>query len=718
MDENRVNFTIVLHAHQPTGNFDFVFRESFEKCYLPLLEMVEKHPRIPIGLHYSGILFEWLADNEPAYLDRLHALVSRGQVEILGSGFGEPILVMLSDRDRRRQIDAMSEFVKERFGESPKGAWLTERVWEQSLAHDLASAGMGYTLVDDSHLKVCGIRGDDLNLSYVTEDRGSTIRIFPLSEQLRYLIPFQKVGDTIDYLRSQADREGSRLLVYGDDAEKFGSWPGTHQHVFQEGWLENFLTALEENLSWINLIRPRDALQLPPAGKIYIPDASYREMTEWALPTEARREQVELNGRLGEIADQAAPFFRGGTWRTFLSKYPESSEMYGRSMDVSRRIAELPDSCSTKRDAEMELFRGQCNCAYWHGVFGGLYLPHLRFAIYQKLVSAETILEKALHKGVWAACREGDFALDGTTTYQLGSSKLGLVIHPRRGGHLVELDDRERGINLSAGMTRRPEAYHDQLRDFIAGGDHGDGDDVASIHDKVVVKEEGLEDLLLYDDHKRESLVDRFFERGTTVESIASGDRSVEKGDFLEGVFEAESRDEKGVTRLILTRMGVVGDGENRIPVEIKKDIVLRGGETEYKVKYKVSNRGDHPLETMFGVEFNMALLAGDAHDRRLFDESGDIGPLASCHQLTASRLIGARDEYLGLSTGLLLPREGEAWIFPVKTVSLSEGGFESVYQSTVLLPFWEMTLDPGESREIEIRHFVIPAGEETRLRS
>ena len=707
-----------MHAHQPTGNFDFVFRESFDKCYLPLLEKLEQHPLVPVGLHYSGILLEWLEKNESGYLDRLRDMVSRGQVEMLGSGFGEPILVMLTDRDRHRQIDAMSDFVENRFGERPRGAWLTERVWEQSLAHDLAAAGMEYTLVDDSHLKICGIRGDDLNASYISEDRGSTIRIFPLSERLRYLIPFQTVGDTIDFLRSQADPEASRLLVYGDDAEKFGSWPGTFEHVFEEGWLESFLAALEENRSWINIVRPSDALAHRPAGKIYIPDASYREMTEWALPTEARKEHGHLIERLGDLADDAAPFFRGATWRTFLGKYPESSEMYGRSIDVSNRIANLPDGSAAKNEGEMELFRGQCNCAYWHGVFGGLYLPHLRFAIYEKLVSAETILEKVSHDGTWAQCREGDFALDGTTGYQLGSDKLALIIHPQRGGHLVELDDRERRINLAAGMTRRPEAYHDQLREFVAGGDHSGDNDVASIHDKVVLKEEGLEDLLIYDGHKRESLIERFFDRGATPDQIESGDRAAENGDFVEGAFTAERRSRGGAAGLRLTRAGEVRSGENRVPLEIVKDITLRGGEAEYKVKYKLSNRGGEALATCFGVEFNLALLAGSAHDRRLFGDTGDLGALASRHQLHGSRLIGARDEYLGLSTGIRLAREGEVWIFPVETVSLSEGGFESVYQSTVLLPFWEIALDPGKSWEMEIRHFIVPAGEESKTRS
>lgn len=708
MARKTIHFAMALHAHQPTGNFDHVFRESFEKCYAPLVEELERHPGLPMTLHYSGILLEWFEAKEPGYLDRLKSMTRRGQVELLGSGFGEPILVMLSDRDRRGQIRSMADWLEGRFGVRPRGAWLTERVWEQCLASDMAEAGVEFAVVDDSHFRLSGLRGDDLLGSYVTEDRGRTFRLFPSSEALRYHIPFRSVEETIRYFESQATESGDRLLVYGDDTEKFGSWPGTHEHVYEKGWLSRFFTALEENREWLRMRTLSDALALPPLGRTYIPDTSYREMTEWALPTAAREEFETLRRDLGEeTMKRAAPFFRGGNWRTFLSKYPESGEMYGKMMDVSRRVALLPEGDARKAEAEMELYRGQTNCAYWHGVFGGLYLPHLRFALYRKLIAAEKIAEQASGKKTpRVEVETGDYDFDGALEARLASDRIALYLHARRGGHAWEIDDRKRELNLTAGMTRRREPYHADVADAAGPGEDG----VASIHDRAAAKEEGLGDLLVYDRNRRESLVDHFFAPGATLEDV-SGPAESERGDFHSSPYEMMTKEGEGAAFVRFARSGsVVLDGGIAAPVRVEKEIALKGGASSFTVRYVVRNEGRKKLVATFGVEFAFALLAGNAPDRYLLREGKKVGPLESRLDLAPAKRLAARDEWLGLEAGIVLEKETPAWIFPVKTVSLSEGGFEAVYQSTIILPRWKLALPAGGEWTVTIEHFLEPA--------
>jgi len=704
-----IRFALALHAHQPTGNFDHVFREAYEKSYLPFLDELEKHPAIPFTLHYSGILLEWLDENAPEYLDRLKALAEKGQVELLGSGFGEPILVMLSDRDRAGQIRTMSAYLEERFGRKPRGAWLTERVWEQCLAHDLAASEIDYSMVDDSHFRLAGLRGEEMLGSFTTEDRGRMIRIFPLSEALRYHIPFKTVEETVRLLRSLATEEGDRLIVYGDDTEKFGGWPGTYEHVYANGWLARFLEALEENASWIRLIRLSDALDLPPRGKVYLPDASYREMTEWALPARAQIEFHALREEMGEeLARRAAPFFRGGQWRIFLAKYPEAAEMHGKMADASRRVAALPEGNAKKREAEKELYRGQTNCAYWHGVFGGLYLPHLRSAIYAKLIAAETIAERAARRTKeWAAAERVDLDLDGSEEVRLSSDRLVLAIHPRRGGHIFTIDDRERRFNLVATMTRRPEAYHEKVR----GGSDAGSNDVASIHHRVVSKEEGLAELLVYDSVRRETLVDRFFRTGASLDEIASGDPP-ELGDFASGEYACDVRETKSGARAHLTRLGNVRGGRGSHSVFVEKEVEIAPGASDFSIRYRVRNEGKAKIEALFAVEFAYALLAGNAPDRFLVHEERNAGPLASRLDLAPCRRVGAKDEWLGLFAGIEMDTEAPIWVFPIRTVSLSEGGFESVYQCTMIVPRWRLALSAGEEWTASLLHFARPVRE------
>ena len=54
---------MVLHCHQPVGNFDHVFKKALEKCYLPVLNLLDAHPNVKVGLHFSGPLLEWMEKN-------------------------------------------------------------------------------------------------------------------------------------------------------------------------------------------------------------------------------------------------------------------------------------------------------------------------------------------------------------------------------------------------------------------------------------------------------------------------------------------------------------------------------------------------------------------------------------------------------------------------------------------------------------------------------
>ncbi len=127
-----IRFVLALHNHQPVGNFDGVFEQAYEDSYLPFLEVFESYPSLPISLHTSGSLMEWLVERHPEYVDRLARLVTEGRVEILGGAYYEAILPMIPPRDRIGQIRQYSEWLQARFGVEVRGMWVPERVWEQS----------------------------------------------------------------------------------------------------------------------------------------------------------------------------------------------------------------------------------------------------------------------------------------------------------------------------------------------------------------------------------------------------------------------------------------------------------------------------------------------------------------------------------------------------------------------------------------------------------
>ncbi|KGA13538.1 hypothetical protein GM51_19555, partial [freshwater metagenome] len=137
----RISLALTLHNHQPVGNFGWVFDEIYEKAYLPMIEALERHPKVRLSLHYTGPLLEWFAAAHPEFLARVRTLVERGQVEIVGGGLYEPILASLPAADRVAQLRRMRERIKELVGVAPQGAWLAERVWEPSLPAALHDGG-------------------------------------------------------------------------------------------------------------------------------------------------------------------------------------------------------------------------------------------------------------------------------------------------------------------------------------------------------------------------------------------------------------------------------------------------------------------------------------------------------------------------------------------------------------------------------------------------
>jgi alpha-amylase len=334
------------------------------------------------------------------------------------------------------------------------------------------------------------------------------------------------------------------------------------------------------------------------------------------------------------------------------------------------------------------LYRAQCNCSYWHGAFGGIYLPHLRNAVYNHLIAADNLLnQEAGKQAPWVEAAVRDYNLDARQEVYLSNDKLAMLLAPARGGQLYELDVRTICLNLLATLTRRPEAYHQKV---LAGANQADGQ-VASIHDRVVFKQEGLDQRVQYDSHARKSLLDHFFDEDVTLGDVAAS-RAMERGDFLTGVYEARVRRTPERVQLVLARQGNAW----RVPFSITKTITLEAGSSCFEVHYQLE--GLPPDRTFhFGVELNFAALPAGASDRYFRDAHHNrMGHLGSRLDLYDANDLGMVDEYLGIDASLHTSRPSRIWTFPIETVSQSEAGFELVHQSIALIPHWIVKADPA----------------------
>lgn len=711
----QLHFGWALHNHQPVGNFPWVFEDVYRTVYEPTIAALERHPGVRVTLHYSGPVLDWLSAHQPDLLDRLAALVKREQVELLTGGYYEPILPIIPPADRLGQIARMTGALRSRLGREPRGLWLAERVWEPDLPTTLAQAGVEYTILDDAHFTMAGLREGDFCGYYVTEDGGHPVKVFPISKLLRESMPWRPVAEVRELLWRMASDDWwpPRIAVMADDGEKFGAWPGTSDLVWRDGWMESFLGMLEESADWLKTTTlGAFASAFPARGRVYLPAASYTEMMEWALPAQRAAEYGRLRSAVGAAGGHDVhAYMQGGGWRGFLAKYPESNHLHKKMLRVHHKVMAALEYVDAPARAEMldELWMGQCNCPYWHGLFGGLYLADLRGANYQHLLRAEALANAAAeHAGQRAAglaTTFTDFDCDGEPELLIEGSLMNLYLDPREGGAVCEWDWLLAGVNLVDTLARRPEAYHHKLAQahapLLAVGAGGFRSGALPAGGEVREKEAGLERLLQYDWHRRTCLLDHFLSPQTSFEEFRAA-RYGDLGDFVNQPYTvevAQPGDGAEPTVVRLWRDGHLWDGPQSWPARVEKVLTLAPDQPTVSVAYTVTNTSTRPLEARFGIECNWGLRGGGGNYAAAYRINGAFpaeAGLDRCgteHEITELRLANA---HLAAGVTIGVEQPADLWRFPIETVSSSEAGVERVYQCSCTLLSWPLALEPG----------------------
>lgn len=681
--------SLLIHAHQPCGNFEHVLERSYERSYLPFIQLLEEHPKVHLGLHYSGPLLVWIEKNRPEYFARLLNLVRSGRVEMVGGGFYEPILVSIPPEDQREQVLKLADYVEKHFAHRPTGAWLAERVWEPQLPSALAAASVAYTLVDDIHFLSAGFEPEELFGAYIAEDRGQSVWVFPGQKKLRYLIPFGRIEDLVAYLRESALAHPGGVAAMGDDMEKFGVWPGTYEHCFGDLWLKKFFTALEENQDWLAVVTPSEYMAThAPLGRADLPTASYPEMMEWALPAQVRK-RYEAVQKEFSTRPEVSSFLRGGPWRAFFRKYAESNLLHKKMLRTSARIAAVPPRRNDpKAAAEMVqardlLMRAQCNDAYWHGIFGGLYAPHLRTELWRSLIRAETIADRHMPGGLAARVEFHDYDADGANELVFSAPEYQAMLKPADGGTLAVLDFRPVAATLVNSIMRRPEAYHARLG---ASGKTATGE-VSSIHEQTRAKEPGLEKYLKYDRWLRHAFRVMIFDpkkNHTDYEAL----QLEEDAGFAGAEYKVQN---SAAHETELEREGALSTGTGALLITKRYSFwpAPRGCEVALELGVKLKEVLSSPV--VVGVESILNFLAPSEPDRFFESPSGPVNLRFS--GMLPGPILRLEDGWQRLRIALHAPGSEEFWIAPVETVSESEAGFERVYQGSQILAVWKPAL-------------------------
>src|SRR5437016_7869399 len=398
----------------------------------------------------------------------------------------------------------------------------------------------------------------------------------------------------------------------GDDGEKFGSWPGTRSYCWgsdsKPGWTEEFFTALEQNADWLHTIPLGEyARNYPALGRIYIPTSSYIEMTEWALPP---RKSYAFGKLLHHLEEEKRydilQFMRGGFWRNFLVRYAEINNQHKKMLRVHDAVYKAG---ATPETGAVHLWKAQANDTYWHGLFGGIYMGHVRSAIYHHLIKAENAADLAQYGPKhWQRYEFTDFDRDSQNELIVESNQQNLYIDPQRGGALFEWDLRRSMHNVLSVMSRHEEGYHRTLREYeqerrkreaLAAQQSADKSSrvgsaqPVSPHTSVRTKEPDLDRYLIVDRYRRNSLVDHFLPPATTLSDFAQLDFE-EMGNFIELPYETSIQQDSNGIRVTLSRDGHVRRPGALGPLQVflSKTLFVPVGEEKLVVAYSIENRG------------------------------------------------------------------------------------------------------------------------------
>lgn len=667
-----VNLVLGIHLHQPVGNFEHVLESSFRHAYEPFMTLFERYEGLSMVWHCTGFLLRWLEEKHPDYVAMLRDLVEQDRLEVLTGGMYEPIFPVIPPDDRREQILRLSGEVGRLFRAAPTGAWLAERVWEPGLVADLAGAGVRYVCLDDYHFFASGLLPEEIDGYFMVEDLDHAVAAFPISEPMRYLIPWAETPRVREEFR-RLHEAGRTLAVMLDDGEKFGAWPKTHDWVYTRHWLSDFFTMLQDERHHVRTVTLRKFWETHrPVGRAALPVASYIEMGQWALPAESARRFEEWKSRFERegVFNQVKPFLQGGIWRNFLVKYPESNYLQKRIVALSRAFERAGRQPAPAYD---HLLRAQCNDVFWHGVFGGLYLPHLRHEAWRNLLLAEQGLEEAEGRSSGAiSILHEDLDLDRHDEAVIRHPHYTAVVSPGKGGALLELSYRPASFNLLAGLARWKEKYH--LTASTARVVRTDGD--ASTHGEDFGE-------MVFDTLPRWSCREALFDEVPDPAALRTN-HAQPRVSFAEAVFEEEAVCPSGVP----LRAAAGG-------VTLRKRYVPLPGAAELEVVYHFVSDVDGHL----GIEWTLGLSGGDDPEKCIYPalrrpEARGLAPDGLWDGVDGVTVEDRRDGFLA---EFHFSSPASIRHFAVESVSLSIDTMERTYQGLGLWFFF--TVERGENR-------------------
>ena len=359
------------------------FNSEYNSFYRPFFQILYGHLSIPIVLYFSGLRYEWLADEHREVLNLVSEIMKKNrQAELLGGAYYEPYLPLLQQNDRIGQIDALTTLIRHRFLKKPKGCIIDSLSWDSSLISCLKSCGIEYVFLDKSNMFFpAGYRVPDYHVS-MTEDQGKLITIFPLADKLLEKAQEMKPEEFVQKLIQIKGKDPVVSLFF--DRKTIPS--------LDLVWLDEFFNLITTNKA-IELISPSQYLKGEP-----------------------------------EIAREY--FQNKNICKTMLLKSEELDNLYAKMIYVQTLANSIRGDKYKKKSALDELWKGQ-------GYFSAFTCSASRKA-YSCFITSEKLTRS--QETFISSLVKSDFKLKGYKQYMYQGDTCNAYIQ-RAGGMIFEFDN-------------------------------------------------------------------------------------------------------------------------------------------------------------------------------------------------------------------------------------------------------------------------------------
>ncbi len=282
--------------------------ENVKQSYSNVLSFIEKKPKIKFDIAITGITLYNFIKNYPDFIDKLNILITKKNVNLLASGFSNPLFPMISPKDIEIQISYDRNLKNSIFGAKPEGIFYPELAFDNIPFEPIAKNEITYCYLSDVSIQKGYKNFPDMN--YYTPSRmtstGFGINALIVDTKAKSILEKKSdkaINDLLNYIVEiqNKNKDGKNHLVLLIDAEKWSDI----------SFLEKLFASLEE-IKWIKFSSSDDIFKafIPTqiilgekvSGSLYFdPETKETSFYPWYQPKDDKTKLIQQILETGDI---------------------------------------------------------------------------------------------------------------------------------------------------------------------------------------------------------------------------------------------------------------------------------------------------------------------------------------------------------------------------------------------------------------------------------